>query len=192
MKRVISAVVCTALLLSFGACGSIWNRRVSPLFEEVVTKTGDGYAFAGMDWSVTKPEAMRQLGVTAETAARDMDDRFTVAVHSDEWGIDGWATYVFIDKENPICTGRYYFPIEGGEDAVYRARLKEMAQTWLPEPEGGWTAWDQGSEYVTWNGENGSKVSIILFCASDGTLMVTLEVYRPPIRKEDLPVPPSD
>ena len=141
MKRFLSAFLCILFLFSLVACNRA-EPKPATLFEEVVNKTETGYAFAGMDWSVTKAQAMEQLNVTPDTVERDMEDRFTIAVHSDQLKADGHATYVFIDKDNQLCTGRYYFPISGSDHAGLRSRLKEMALEWLGKPDDGWGAFE--------------------------------------------------
>ena len=186
MKRFFSALLCVILLCSLPAC----SEPEQKLFEEVVTKTETGYAFAGMDWSVTKAEAMKQLNVTPETVERDLEDRFTIAVYSDELGAAGHATYVFVDKDNQLCGGWYYFPIDNMDETTLCAKVKAMAQEWLGEPENRWEELLESS--IRWVGSDESLVSLNVDRSVEGQLSVLLSVGCPPLAKEDLLVPPSE
>lgn len=187
MKRLLSiflAVLLLAALLSGCTQGSAQNQK-SALFEEVVVQTEEGFTFTGLDWSMTKDEVMEKLGVSADTVGADLEDRFTVAVHSDELNADGWATYVFISGDEPLCAGWYYFPVNDGdgEEKIW-SKVKEMALTCLPEPE---TEWKQG-ESMKWEGADGSTVSVLFNAvenAPEGTYPVTLEVSCPPIPSDE-------
>lgn len=143
-----------ALLIALsGGCAA--KQEKSPLFQEVVTGTENGYTFAGTDWTMTKEEVMKKLGVDAGSVEADLEDRFTVKVHSDELAADGWATYVFIDGEQPLCTGRYYFPLEGDASAIWN-KVNKMALTCMPEPKQEW----KENTSMTWEAADGSTFEL--------------------------------
>ena len=167
------------LLLAFstGCSAAAAKQEKSPLFQEVVTGTENGYTFAGTDWTMTKEEVMKKLNVDADSVEVDLEDRFTVKVHSDELDSDGWATYVFIDGKKPLCTGRYAFTLEGNASGIWE-KVNKMALSCMPEPK---QKWEENTS-MTWEAKDGSTFELLFNDIENippDKVSVVLEVKRP-------------
>ncbi len=177
MKKMVSAFLFLLIVLSSGCTGTAVKQGKSPLFQEVVTGTENGYTFAGTDWTMTKEEVMKKLNVDAGSVEVDLEDRFTVKVHSDELDSDGWATYVFIDGKKPLCTGRYAFTLEGNAFEIWE-KVNKMALSCMPEPK---QKWEENTS-MTWEAKDGSTFELLFNDIENippDKVSVVLEVKRP-------------
>ena len=198
MKRFLIVSIGVLLIFSLVACNKTELKPPASI-EEAITKTETGYAFAGMDWSVTKAQAMEQLNVTSKTVAgeRETDEplelaMFVLATHSDELDADGYITYNFIDKDNQLYSGQYWLHFNDKPEACVRSKLKEMASASLGEPKNSWLQWDDGTrDSVYWIAQDDSFVCLQISVADDKSVLIVVDVTRPPIHKDDLAVPPA-
>ena len=175
------------LLLAFstGCTAAAAKQEKSPLFQEVVTGTENAYTFAGTDWTMTKEEVMKKLNVDADSVEVDLEDRFTVKVHSDELDSDGWATYVFIDGKKPLCTGRYAFTLEGNASEIWE-KVNKMALSCMPEPK---QKWEENTS-MTWEAKDGSTFELLFNDIENippDKVSVVLEVKRPNAPVKEFP-----
>lgn len=182
MRRILSAFFTVILLLAvLAGCNHKSAESVSSV-DQAVTKSSGGFLFAGTDWSMKRDEVMKKLNVTPETVERNLEDRFTVPVHINEFDTDGWATYVFldenVDENQPFCSGWYAFELTGRWKAIAE-QMRETAVKTLQEPQEE-NMWDSGT-YMIWKAEDGSSFSIDVGTSSGSEAVhVTLSVCRLP------------
>ena len=186
MRRILSAFF-TVILLLAALAGCRKSGEPVSVMDQVVTKGSEGFLFAETDWTMTKDEVMKKLNVTPETVTRNLEDRFTVPVHINEFDTDGWATYVFldenVDENQPFCSGWYAFELTGSWKAIAE-QMRETAVKTLQEPKEE-NMWDSGT-YMIWKAEDGSSFAINVGINDAGTssggetVHVTLSVCRLP------------